>query len=248
MIDPGPRLLAVIRRPGALSAVVTRRNPRFPTDPAEAPCLVDAMAMTGLPEAICPWRDTDLKAWRSLQRVPDLNKRAALAIVRTLIASVSAPDAAVGELRPLDFSRGAVDLQPYLCSAAGEQLLLAAIAEPLIAASEHTELPEWHITHRQQITELPAEFRRTMLWGLHLSPWPRVEQTRAAFDTLGLATDAALRMAVARLLTLTDRDVGLAWLSALCDLPPDRRIAAACAALDTGVVQSMPDLAARRVR
>jgi hypothetical protein len=217
---------------------VSRRNPRD-----GAPYLVESFALTAVPDHVCPWKETDLKAWRSLQRVPDLNKRAALAIVRAMIGSVAAPELQPGVLRAVDFSRGPLDLQPHMCRAEGEQLLLAMIADPLIVATGQTELPEWHITHRHQIADLPAEFRRQFLWGLHLSPWARVERTLAYYEELGLAADAGLCAAVARLLTLTDRDVGLAWLEILAATPGEQRAATACEIMESGKVREMPEAA-----
>ena len=248
MADLAPRLLSVLRRPGGLSALVSTRNPDYESGDTETwPYLETLGSLGDVPESICPWRDRDLKAWRSLRSVPAINKRAATAIVRSIIGSVVAPDVRIGHLDDLDFSRP-VDLQPYLCSADGEQAVLLLIADTVTLATENTDLPDWHLTHRQQLPALLAEFRRTFLWGLHLSPWDRVERTARLYDELSLDTSPALRCAIARMLTLTDRETGLAWCEALRAIAPDRRTQSVHAIVESGAMRQHPERVADRPR
>lgn len=241
-------MVSVLRRPGGLTAVVSARNPGYDEKDSEtAPYVEATVSLLDVPEAICPWRDKDLKAWRALRRVPSINRRSATAITRCLLGSVVSPDVDIAHLDELDF-RSPVNLQPYLCAADGEQAVLLLIADTVALAIEDTELPQWHLSHRQQLATLPALFRRTFLWGLHLSPWRRVERTLDLYRRLELDDAPALRCAVARMLTLTDRDTGLRWLEAIVDIDPARRAASVHAIVESGALLEQPEQVADKTR
>ncbi len=242
------RLLAVLRRPEILVAVVSQRRADFErvsrTD--VDPYIERAVPLAQTPESICPWRDKDVKAWRALGSVGQLNSRAALAIVRTLIGSVAWPIIDIVPAPLASAQRGVLDLRPLLCHPSGEQQLIEQMRSVLdaLTADDATEFPSWHWSRRLELAALPAEFRRLFLWGLHLSSWRQLELTLAAFDALELDQAPPLRRAVARLLSMAPRDVGLAWCGVLAELQPGARTRGAELILESGAVAMMPTEAA----
>jgi hypothetical protein len=138
-----------------------------------------------------------------------------------------------------------VDLRPHLCHPDGERWLLAQIREALPRTGE-VELADWHWHRRDDLAALPAGFRRHFLWGLALSSWLQVELTRAAYDALALESDLQCRRAVARLLSIADREVGLWWCDALAELPGGLRARAAATVLGRGIHRQRPDPEMRR--
>jgi len=241
------RLIAVIRRPGAVLALVSERAPAAASGPSAGPYREALVPLAAVSEAICPWKDKDVRAWRSLARVPGLSRRAGVAIVRTIIGSTVDPDAVPAELSPLSFSRGPVNLQPHLCAADGEQELLDVLGDVLTEVSRDTDFPDWHWNRRHSLAVLPDHFRRSFLWGLHLSPWSTVEHTLAVYEALELDSDAPLRRALARMLSLADRSLGLAWSRAIADVEPGERLALCERVVETGAYATHPEAVSRRV-
>ncbi len=224
------RLFSVLRRPLALIALVVERDRDRPPPSRASPdwrpgYRERAVPLAQLSEAICPWRDKDVKAWRALARVPRLEGRAALAVIRAVIGSVADPETVPDQLPPL--TGDSFDLRPHLCHPDGEKLLIDRIADQVEAATAELDFPDWHWRNRAEIAELPREFRRSFLWGLHLSPWSMVRVTAAVFDELELAGAPELRLAVAQLLLRAERRVGLAWCAALAEVAPTERARAA---------------------
>lgn len=242
-----PRLIAVLRQPRAVLALLSERTGPLSSDAAALPVPYRErrVPLADVSEAICPWRDRDVRAWTALGRVPNPSRRASLATLRALIATVADPAAQVGELPPLDFSRPPVDLRPYLCSPRHEQDLIDAIADVLEDATRDLEFPDWHWTRRDRIADMPAGFRTHFLWGLHLSPWSQVELTRAVYDDFDLGGETALRSAIARLLSLADREDGLWWCDALAETPAPHRVRAAELVLESGGSRTRPDRSVR---
>jgi len=220
------RLISVLRRPTGIVALISA--PAGARDQGPYRDEIQPLSATSL--AICPWRDKDVKAWRALGRVDTLTPRAALAIIRSLIGSVTDPDAQVADLGTPDFS-GPIDLRPYLCSPASEQQLIDQMGDVLEAATGSIGFPDWHWRRRLELAALPAGFRRHFLWGLHLSGWETVEATLAIYQQLDLDADLALRRLVARMLSLADRPAGLDGARRIAGLAPAERLAAAAAIL-----------------
>ncbi len=235
------RLIAVIRRPGAVLALVSERAPAAASGPSAGPYREELVPLAAVSEAICPWKDKDVRAWRALARVPVLSRRAGVAIVRTIIGSAVDPESVPAGLAPLSFSRGPVNLQPHLCHADGEQELLDGLGAVLADVSNETDFPDWHWTRRHALAVLPPAFRRSFLWGLHLSPWSLVEHTLAVYEALELETNAPLRRALARLLSLAERPVGLAWSRAIAEVDPGERLALCERVVETGAFAARPD-------
>lgn len=240
------RLISVLRRPTGILALISARTGPFcaPGGDAADPYREELQPLASTSEAICPWRDKDVKAWRALGRVDNMTPRSALAIIRSLIGSVADPAVPVGDLGAPHLN-GPTDLRPYLCSPASEQLLVDQMNEALEAATADTGFPDWHWRRRQDLAALPGPFRRSFLWGLHLSPWEVVEQTLALYQALDLAGQPALRRAVARLLSFADRPIGLAWGELIRDVDPGLRTAAVELVLETGAHGRGPDPDAR---
>lgn len=232
------RLLSVVRRPDAILAIVSVPGR------GDAPFVSQRVPLSQVSEAVCPWRDKDVRAYTALARVPSMSRRAAQAIARTLIGSVCDPEAEIAEPGPLAFGAAPVDLRPQLCSPAGEERLLSAFADAL---PEGGDLPTWHWHRRRDIAALPAGFRLELLWGLHLSSWEQVELTLAAHRALGLEDDAALRAAVARLLSHADRECGLWWCDLLAEAEPAARTPLAALVVATGAHRDRPSPELRRV-
>jgi hypothetical protein len=148
-------------------------------------------------------------------------------------------------LAPISFDGGAVDLRPHLCAPASEQALIDGIGQVLEEVSSDAAFPAWHWSHRQAIAVLAADFRRQFLWGLHLSPWTRVELTLAVYEALDLDRDEVLRRGVARLLSFCDRPIGIAWCRVLTDLEPAERSRACEMILESGAYAREPNDEAR---
>jgi hypothetical protein len=245
------RLIAVLRRPQGIFGLVSDRVRAF--DPKLAhftdPYRESVVPLASVPESVCPWRDKDVKAWRALSAVPALSRRAGVAIVRAVIGSVADPTGAPGWLPPLSASfgarGGAVDLRPYLCSAAHEQDLLEALGGTLTQVSADTSFPEWHWTHRLAIAELPLAFRRRFLWGLHLSPWSQLELTLGVYEALDLEHEDMLSRGLARLLSFCERPIGIAWCHVIGDVAPPERARACELILESGAYQRQPTADAR---
>jgi hypothetical protein len=241
------RLIAVLRRPQVIVALISERARPFSAEQAgRDPYREQVVALTAVSEAVCPWRDKDVRAWRALSSVPRLNERAALAIIRSVIGSVVDPDAAVPPLPPLRFGGASVDVRPYLCSADGEDELLTGLHEVLDSVTDEVEFPAWHWHRRHDIAALPAGFRRGFLWGLHLSPWEQVEATLAAYQQLELDAHPDLRRALARLLSLARRPLGLWWCDLLVEVPAAQQLRAAEIILESRAYEQAPDDEARR--
>lgn len=245
------RLIAVLRRPQGIFGLVSDRVRAF--DPKIShftdPYRESVVPLASVPESVCAWRDKDVKAWRALGAVPALSRRAGVAIVRAVIGSVADPANEPGWLPPLSAAfgsrRGAVDLRPYLCSAAHEQELLHALGDTLIQVSSDTSFPDWHWTHRLAIAELPPAFRRRFLWGLHLSPWHQLELTLAVYEALDLERDEVACRGVSRLLSFCARPIGIAWCHAIADVAPPERARACELILESGAYQRQPTEDAR---
>jgi hypothetical protein len=241
------RLIAVIRRPQVIVALVSERTRPFTAEQAgRDPYREQIVPLSTLSEAVCPWKDKDVRAWRALASVPRLNERAALAIVRSIIGSVVDPDSEVSALPPLRFGGASVDVRPYLCTPFGEADLLAGLHEVLDSVTDEVEFPAWHWHRRHDLAALPAGFRRGFLWGLHLSPWEQVEATLAAYRELGLDQQPELRLALARLLSLARRPLGLWWCDLLAELPAADRLRAAELIIESRAYEQAPDDEARR--
>jgi hypothetical protein len=232
------RLVSVLRRPTGIFALVSAPT-GDPTDPYQE--RLQPLAAT--PLEVCPWRDKDVKAWRALGRVEAITPRTALAIIRSLIGSVADPDLPAADPGALRLD-GYGDLRPYLCSPDSEQLLIDQMDEALAAATADTGFPDWHWRRRRELAALPAAFRRSFLWGLHLSEWQTVDRTLALYRALELEAQGPLRRALARLLSLADRPTGLAWGDRIGALPAGARLGEVARILDSGAHASAPDPAA----
>jgi hypothetical protein len=232
------RLVSVLRRPELMLSVSVERARPFSSVPGPGVFRTRTAALTQTPEAICPWRDRDVRAWKSLGRVPNLSRRAAQAIVRSLIASVVAPSHEARELGELRFGGSPVDVRPYLCQLDGEELLLEMLGE---AIPRDTELAPWHFERRAELAALPDKFQHYLLWGLALSGWPQVELTLAVYNELGLESDEESLLAVALIFTLCDRDAGLWWCDVLAELAPEVRAHAISVAIESEVLGARPD-------
>lgn len=241
------RLIAVIRRPQVIVALVSdRARPFSAAEAGRDPYREEVVPLSMVSEAVCPWKDKDVRAWRALSSVPRLNERAALAIVRSIIGSVLDPDSEVTELPPLRFGGASVDVRPHLCNPDGEAELLAGLHEVLDSVTEEVEFPAWHWHRRHEVAALPAGFRHGFLWGLHLSPWDQVEATLAAYRELRLDQHPDLRRALARLLSLARRPLGLWWCDLLAELPAADRLRAAELIIESRAYEQAPDDEARR--
>lgn len=243
------RLLSVVRDPLSIVALLTdRAHPFDPDDDTadDAPYRQHRVPLSHVPEAFCPWRDKDLRAWRALARVPSLSRRAGAAIVRSMIGSVADPERPPGELAAIDFGPGVFDLRPHLCAPDSEQAILDRLGDVLEEVSSAAEFPRWHWTHRAAIAMLPAPFRLQFLWGLHLSTWSQLELTLAVYEALELDAHDHLRLAVARLLSLADRAAGLAWARALLEVEPAARARACEIVIETEAYRGAPGEDARR--
>jgi len=234
------RLLAVLRRPQVLVGLVSRRRRPFDPSVAAAEPYVDVpLALSQVLITTCPWKDKDCNTWRALGNVPRMSERAMLAVVRTVIGSVCDPDH-VSEVAPLDPRALPRDLRPHLCNPEGEAQLIGSVLDALTAATETTELPDWHWHRRDDIAALPAEFRRLLLWSLHLRPWEQVLEVLAAYEALELDAHPGLRSAVARLLSYAGPDTTVAWCGLLHGLAPARRTRALELVLESNARTRLP--------
>ncbi len=182
--------------------------------------------LSSVPEEMCPWRDADIRAWRSLQKVPSMSPRAVKAIVRSLLSTVVDPDAPKLAASEFSFGTQPVDLRPLLCNPAGEERVLSELSEAVEAHRESSELPDWHWTHRHQVAALPKGFQRHFLWGLSLAPWAHVELMLAVYETLGLERSTELSLAMGHFTVCTPRDTVLWWCDVLADVPSELRVVA----------------------
>jgi hypothetical protein len=242
------RLVAVLRHPLGVFALVSDRVRPFELEPAawDDPYSETLVPLAQVSEAVCAWKDKDVRAWRALARVPTLTRRSGLAIVRAIIGSAVDPSKPPGTLPPLRFDRGPVDLRPHLCDPDGEQELLDGLGETLEQVSEDIDFPDWHWNRRRAIAMLPDEFRRSFLWGLHLSPWRQLERTLAVYEALALEDDPVLRRGMARLLSFADRPTGIEWAEVLVEVDPADRARACELILESGAYRRSPSDAARR--
>lgn len=218
------RLLGIVRHAAGMTAVVSSDEglDEHVSQRVVHPCVSGQVPLSRLPEAIWPARDKDDRAWRSLGRVPGLGHRAALAVIRVMMGSVTEHLTAPTE--PLRFGRGPADLRPYLCNPEGESQIIAAIGPVIQEVSANAELPTWHWTHRHEIAALPAGFRTHFLWSLHLHPWPLVGAMAAAYEALGLAQDLPLRDVCARFAGLVPIETALETFDRILDESPVDRL------------------------
>jgi len=240
-------LVAVFRRPEMLKALLCERLPSDDTEEGRSknPYVERVVPLSALPDAMCPWRDADIRAWRSLGKVPNLSKKAVKAVIRCLLSTVTDPDFnasdfEASEASEFSFERGAIDMRPLLCNPAGENRVLSALGDAVPGKAEHSELPSWHWTHRSELAELPAGFRRHFLWGLSLAPWSQVELMLAVHESLNLAKAPALSLAVARLATVGSREATLWWCDVLADLPEANRLRGVRHVLEAGAHSIAP--------
>jgi hypothetical protein len=234
-------VIAVFRRPEMLLALLSeRREPFDAENSGHADPYVDRLVpFASVPEELCPWRDKDLKAWKSLGRVPGLSGRAARAIIRSLLASVPLPDMSFEEPAPVSLGRGIVDLRPLLCHPSGEEWMLGQLGDALPGKGE-SELPDWHWHRRRELAELPEDLRRYFLWSLALAPWESIEVAQAIHQTLGLAKDRSLLRAVALLLRRSGSARFPWWCDVLAELDPARRVRACELIIELGAAPCMP--------
>jgi hypothetical protein len=237
------RLVSVLRRPELMLAVWVERARPFEAAPDGEPFRARTAPLSQTPESICPWRDKDVRAWKSLGRVPRMTPRAAQAVVRALISSVALPTHEPTELPELVYSdKSPMDLRPHLCQLDGELLLLQELDE---AIPRDTTLPSWHFERRRELAELPAKFRHYLLWGGALSSWEQIELTLAAYETLGLESDEPSLQAVALIFTLCSREDGLWWCDLLAELEPSVRAHAISVAIEAEILAKAPDAETR---
>ena len=123
-------LVAVFRRPEMLKALLCERlhsdeteteEDRSNSPYAKSPYVERVVPLSALPDAMCSWRDADIRAWRSLGKVPSMSQKAVKAIVRSLLSTVTDPDYHAPNLdgpeaSEISFERGSVDLRPLLCN------------------------------------------------------------------------------------------------------------------------------------
>jgi len=242
------RLIAVLRNPLGIFALVSERTEPFDASDefSTNPYRETVMPLAKISEGLCPWRDKDLAAWRALERVPKLGRRAALAVVRAVIGAAVDPAIVVGELAPLNFSAGSVDLRPYMCEPEAEQAVLDMFKVVLADVSRDAAFPDWHWNQRRAIAVLPAQFRRAFLWGLHTSQWPQLELTAAVYEALALDEHHELRRAVSRLFAFAERDHGIEWGRLLVEVEPRVRLRACELVIESGAFGAAPDDGARR--
>ena len=236
-------LLAVFRRPEMLKALLCERRSeteRNESNPAE-PYAERLVALSAVPEEMCTWRDADIRAWRSLGKVPSMSRKGTKAIVRLLLNTVVDPDFENPSASDFNFDKGAVDLRPHLCNPAGERRVLEELGDAIPSDSNNSELPPWHWTHREEIAVLPKGFRRHFLWGLSLAPWSHVELMLAVHQTLELESHTETSLAVARLASVGGREATLWWCDVLADVPAELRAAAVEQVLISGAQAKMPD-------
>ena len=234
-------LLAVFRRPEMLKALLCERSGEFMPDGdgVAQPYRERVLALSSVHESICAWGDADTRAWRSLGKVPNMSARAAKAVVRSLLASVVDPDFDAPTTATLEFCETPIDLRPLLCNPDGERRVLAELGEA-IPSENSTDLPRWHWTHRHEIAALPLGFRRHFLWGLSLVSWQYVELMAAMFESLELADNSALSLAVARLAAVGRCESTLWWCDVLADVPTPKRARAVEMILAAGAAKQLP--------
>ncbi len=239
-------LLAVFRSPGMLKALLSQRvRPFEPEGEGDSDPYHDTiLPLDQVPDALCPWRDADVKAWRSLSKVPKMSSRAAQAVTRVLLSTVIEPGLSVSDPGEIVFGAKAIDLRTSLCHPVGERQLIDLIGAQ--ESSGASELPDWHWTHRQEIAELPSEFRYYFLWRLSLKTWDEVLVMVAMFESLNLSEDLPLARGVARLAAASDGDSLLWWCDALADVDSNRRIRSLEFVLALGLKECRPNDECRR--
>lgn len=240
-------LLAVFRRPEMLKALLCERRDGAEREAShqDQPYAERMVALSAVPETMCAWRDADIRAWRSLSKVPNVSARATRAIVRALLSTVVDPDYSGPTESNLDFGGKPVDLRPLLCNPDGEERVLKELGEAIPKEDGASELPSWHWSRRQEIAAMPQGFRRHFLWGLSLDPWEHVQLMLAMFESLSLASHPALSLALARLSAVGSRGTILWWCDVIAEVPESGRIQAVEAILVAGAQASMPDAASR---
>ncbi len=236
-------LIAVFRTPEMLKALLCQRLPFDENEQTNSESLyVERLVpLSSVPDEMCPWRDADIRAWRSLGKVPNLSKKAARAIVRSLLSTVVDPDFVPADTSELQFEGASLDLRPLLCNAEGERRILLELGDAIPRNSEDAELPTWHWKRRSELAALPRGFRRHFLWGLSLAPWSEVELMLAVHQTLNLSNAQALSLAIARLATVGNRDATLWWCDILAELPPEIRVLAVRHILEAGAHSAIPN-------
>ncbi len=235
-------LVAVFRRPEMLKALLCERHNNADGTTAYLERIV---ALSAVPEEMCPWGDADIRAWRSLQKVPMMSARATKAIVRSLLSTVVDPEYSPPEARELRFDTGAVDLRPMLCGPLGEQRVLSEQGDAIACHRVSSELPDWHWSMREEIGALPPGFRRHFLWGLSLAPWEHVELMLAVYNALQLAEDSEFSFALARMAIVGKRETILWWCDVFADVEAQWRVRAVQLVLEAGAQGARPDATVR---
>jgi len=199
--------------------------------------------LSSVPDDMCAWRDTDIRAWRSLSKVPTLSAKAVKAIVRSLLSTVVDPDYELPPYEALDLGDKPIDLRPQLCDPKGEDKWIIALGDA--CATSNSELPNWHWTKRHEIAALPKGFRTHFLWALSLATWEDLELMVAMHESLGLEQNHEVSLAVARMVAVGERTTALWWCDVLADVEEGNRIRAVQAILGAGAQSEMPDDASR---
>jgi hypothetical protein len=234
------RLLAVLRRPEMVTAVVSVRRRPFQLDSHDLPYAELSVPLAQTLETTCPWKDRDVNAWRALGKVPNMSKRAALAVIRILVATVADPSAKLDNLGDIDPANPPNDFRPYLCSPIHEQQVLDSLGELLDEVSKESNFPDWHWHRRQELSALPSGFRRLCLWTMHLSDWESLQAVLSAYDHLALEANPHLASAFARLLSLAGPARAVEWAGVLSLCSKDRRLRGAELIIESGVLSTSP--------
>ncbi len=222
-----------------LKALLSFRNRPFDPEALDSsdPYVDRILPLNQVPDDLCPWRDKDVKAWRSLAKVPKMSPRAAQAVVRSLLSTVVEPGLHLDDPGEITFGSSAIDLRPSLCHPAGEERLLAMVGA---AQGVGSELPTWHWSNRQEIAGFAPSFRYYFLWRLSLASWEQVELVAAMHESLQLAEQQPLCRAVARLFAATKGDSALWWCDAIADAPVEFRVRATELVLVAGAQERRP--------
>ncbi len=185
-------------------------------------------------------------AWESLASVRELNADVQAAVQRVLQESIIDPDGDKPSLPPLLFdtpppthrataanpraytgtknrppkTRRAepIDLRPFLCSYEGSDRVIASLADVGL-----------HIESREDFRKTPAGFRRYFSYLLSDPSVRTSSEVLGMYWQLALDDDSELRRLLGRLSYSTEF---ASWLSAISELPPDRRLSFADLLLD----------------